>query len=95
MDKRPSQRKKYETFATYTKRAVKPLLIIGVINAEIPYVLSLLGRDPVSELGIAWVTEVVAVILGYMCKAYHEKKQQKKQELEDWKVGKDDTEVLG
>ena len=57
-----SIKKKYETFQTYTKKAVKALLIIGVINAEIPYVLSLLGRDPVTELGIAWVTEVVAVI---------------------------------
>lgn len=90
-----SVRKKYETFQTYTKKAVKALLVIGVINAEIPYILSFFGRDPVSELGIAWVTEVVAVILGYMCKAYHEKKQQKKQELEDWKAGKDDMEVFG
>jgi len=89
-----SIRKRYETFKTYTKRAVKALLIVGVINAEIPYILALLGKEPCTELGIAWITEIVAVILGYMCKAYFEKKQQKKQELEDFKEGKYGLEEL-
>lgn len=82
-----SIKKKYETFPTYTKKAVKALLVIGVINAEVPYILSLLGKDPVPELGIAWITEIVAVILGYMCKAYFESKQQKKQKLADYEAG--------
>lgn len=89
-----SIKKKYETFPTYTKKAVKALLVVGVINAEIPYVLSLFGKEPVAELGIAWITEIVAVILGYMCKAYFEKKQQKKQELDDYKAGKFEVEDL-
>ena len=89
-----SIKKKYETFKTYTKKAVKALLIVGVINAEIPYILSLLGKEPCTELGIAWITEVIAVILGYMCKAYFEKKQQKKQELDDFKAGKYEVEDL-
>jgi hypothetical protein len=82
-----SIKKKYETFPTYTKKAVKALLVIGVINAEVPYILAAFGRDPVTELGIAWITEIVAVILGYMCKAYFEKKQQKKQKLADYEAG--------
>lgn len=89
-----SIKKRYETFKTYTKKAVKALLIVGVINAEIPYILALLGKEPCTELGIAWITEIVAVILGYMCKAYFEKKQQKKQELEDFKEGKYGLEEL-
>ena len=89
-----SIKKKYETFKTYTKKAVKALLIVGVVNAEIPYILSLLGKEPCTELGIAWITEVIAVILGYMCKAYFEKKQQKKQELDDFKAGKYEVEDL-
>lgn len=89
-----SIKKRYETFKTYTKKAVKALLIVGVINAEIPYILALLGKEPCTELGIAWITEIVAVILGYMCKAYFEKKQQKKQELEDFKEGKCGLEEL-
>jgi hypothetical protein len=34
-------------------------------------------------MGIAWVTEIVAVILGYLCKSYFETKAQRKQDLED------------
>ena len=72
---------------TYTKKAVKWLLVLGCINGTLPFVLSAFGRDPVSDMGIAWVTEVVAVILGYLCKAYFETKQQRKQDLEDYKEG--------
>ena len=82
------RRRKQKT--TYTKKAVKALLIIGVINGTMPYVLSLLGKEPVPEIGIAWVTEIVAVILGYLCKAYFETKQQKKQELLDFLNGKEE-----
>lgn len=82
-------RKKLRSFfneKTYTKRAVKALLVIGVINAEIPYVLAAFGKNPVETLGVAWITEIVAVISGYMCKAYFETKQQRKQDLEDFKA---------
>lgn len=68
---------------TYTKRAVKVLLVIGVVNGSLPYVLSFFGKEPVQEMGIAWVTEIVAVILGYLCKSYFETKAQRKQDLED------------
>lgn len=56
----------------------------------VPYLLALMDKEPVSELGVAWVTEIVAVILGYLCKAYFETKQQKKQELADFNAGKDE-----
>lgn len=82
-------RKKLRSFfseKTYTKRVVKVLLVIGVISAEIPFVLATFGKDTVEALGVAWITEIVAVILGYMCKAYFETKQQRKQDLEDFKA---------
>lgn len=82
-------RKKLRSFfneKTYTKRTVKVLLVVGVINAEIPFVLAAFGKDTVEALGVAWITEIVAVILGYMCKAYFETKQQRKQDLEDFKA---------
>lgn len=79
-------RRHRENRRTYTKRAVKALLIIGVISAEVPFVLSFLGKEPTAELGIAWITEIVAVILGYMAKAYFETKQERKQNLEDYKA---------
>jgi len=74
-----------ENRRTYTKRAVKALLIVGVINGSVPYILSAFGREPVSDLGIAWVTGVVAVMVGYMGKAYFETKQERKQDFEELK----------
>ena len=74
---------------TFTKKAVKALLIIGVINGMLPFVLSFFDKEPVYEMGVAWVTEIVAVILGYLCKSYFETKQQRKQDLEDFKADKE------
>ena len=78
-------RRHRENRRTYTKRAVKALLIVGVINGSVPYILSAFGREPVSDLGIAWVTGVVAVMVGYMGKAYFERKQERKQDFEELK----------
>ena len=72
---------------TFTKVAVKALLIVGVINAMVPYVLAAFEKEPVTELGIAWITDIVAVILGYMCKAYKETKQEAIQAHEDYLAG--------
>lgn len=77
---------------TYTKKAVKALLILGAINGTLPYLLSLLGKEPVAEMGIAWITEIVAVILGYLCKSYFETKAERKQNLEDFKAEKEQEE---
>lgn len=72
---------------TFTKRAVKWLLIIGVINGTVPFILAALGRDPVAELGIAWITEIVAVIIGYLIKSFKENKQIAIQRHEDLVAG--------
>ena len=72
---------------TFTKVAVKALLIVGVIDANIPFVLAFLEKDPCREIGLAFITEIVAVILGYMCKSYFETKQEKRQELAEYTAG--------
>ena len=87
-------RRKRDERRTYTKKAVKALLIVGVLNAEIPYLLAYLGREPCAELAIAWITEIVAVILGYLCKAYFETKEQEKNKLRE-KQPEKEQEVAG
>ena len=79
-------KRKRDERRTYTKKAVKSLLIVGVLNAEIPYLLAYLGREPCAELAIAWITESVAVILGYLCKAYFETKQAEQVRLQEKKM---------
>lgn len=86
-------RRHRENRRTYTKRAVKALLIIGVVNGTMPFILSFFGKEPTAELGIAWITEIVAVILGYMAKAYFETKQERKQDLEDYKTKEIDNDT--
>lgn len=71
---------------TFTKCKVNFLLFVGVIGASMPYVLSIFGKDPVEDLGKFWITEIVAVILGYMLKAYNGKKQEEKQKLDNYKA---------
>lgn len=75
---------------TFTKRAVKWMLIVGAINGMLPFVLSAFGKDPVAELGIAWITEIVAVIIGYLVKSFKENKQQAIQRHEDIVAGIND-----
>ena len=80
-------KKKGKDMKTYTKKAVKWLLVLGVLNGMAPFMLSALGRDPVAELGIAWITEIVAVIVGYLMKSYLENKQKAKQFHDDYVAG--------
>ena len=69
---------------TFTKRAVKALFIIGVINSEIPYILAAFGKETGEAIALAWITEIVGVMGAYMCKSYFETKQERKQDLEDY-----------
>ena len=71
---------------TYTKIVVKWMLIIGVINSEIPYILSALGKDPCISLGISWITEIIAVILGYLIKSFLGKKEEENLKFERDKI---------
>lgn len=61
---------------TYTKWGVFILLVIGIVNAEIPYVLSAFGKDPVSPLAELWILNIIVVFFGYMVKSYFGKKNE-------------------
>ena len=56
--------------------------------------LSFLDKDTAEAIAIAWITEIVAVILGYMCKSYFETKQERKQDLEDYLAEKENEDEL-
>ena len=50
------------------------MLIIGVIGGLLPYVLSLMDKQPVETIGVAWITEIVAVALGYFVRGFKDTK---------------------
>ena len=77
---------------TFTKQKVDFLLFAGVIGAFTPYILSAFGKEPVEAIGLAWITEIVAVILGYYIKSYNETKQEQRQKLAEFKAGMEDEE---
>ena len=86
---------------TMTKALVPALLMIGIVGGYMPYILAWYGRDVPESMGIAWVTEIVATILGYLCKAYFESKQEgiqastdKSLEIEEEKVKRDYSSTL-
>ena len=74
---------------TYTKKMVKIILPVACVGGMMPFILSMFGRDPVSEIGVAWIGSVAVTIIGYLMKSYLETKAEKKQELDNFLAGMD------
>lgn len=60
---------------TYTKKLTRNVLFIGVINGTMPYILSMMDKDPCVELGQVWVMGIVAVCLGYFVRGFKDTKE--------------------
>ncbi len=80
---------------TWTKNITRILLIIGVIGGMAPFILSLLDKDPCSEMGIAWVTEIVAVALGYFVRGFKDTKEQEKVRLLENGISYEENDTKG
>lgn len=58
---------------TFTKRAVKAILVISLIDLQLPYVLAFLGKEQIAEsLSINITNTIIGVMLGYFLKALFE-----------------------
>lgn len=75
-NKKKRKTSRAERERTYSKTMVTIVLTIAIIDSQLPYILSAFGRDPVSDLGIVFVTEIIAVCLGYFLKSYFGKKNE-------------------
>lgn len=72
-------RKKKKTFS---KLAVKWILIVALFDLQLSYLLAFLGRDQIAEtLSITVVTEIIAVMLGYFLKSFKETKEEEQVRL--------------
>lgn len=71
---------------SFTKRLILIITITALIDVQFSYILALLGKDPVMTLSERIVEVLLGVILGYLAKAYFETKQEKKQELDEYKA---------
>jgi len=81
---------------TFTKKWVKIILIVSLIDMQIPFILAMMGREQIAEtLAITIVTEIIGVMSGYFLKSYFETKQEKLMDLEEIKLEEECEESDG
>lgn len=80
---------------TWTKQITRWLLIIGVLCAIAPYVLSIFDKQPCETMGVAWVTEIVAVCLGYFVRGFKDSQAEAKQNLDEMKFNAEKEDAQG
>ena len=79
-----------QKFRTFTKRAVKAILFIDLLDLQLSYLLAFLGREQIAENLSSDITKVIiGTILGYLAKAFFETKEAEKVRLheEEWRNG--------
>lgn len=61
---------------TYTKKIMTLIVIISLIDLQLPFVLAFLGREQIAEtLGGIIVTEIIGVFLVYCAKSFFETRE--------------------
>lgn len=64
---------------TFTKKWVSRLLWLGCLWITLSYVLAFLGKDQIAEsLSQTVATVIIATILGYLCKAFFETREEER-----------------
>lgn len=72
---------------TFTKKWVSRLLWFGCVCISLSYALAFLGKEQIAEsLSQTIATVVIATILGYLCKAFFETREEERMKLEKNKL---------
>lgn len=75
---------------TFSKWIVMIILIISLIDMQIPFILAFMGKEQIADtLAITIVTEVVAVFAVYSVKAFFETKEQEKNRIKERELDSD------
>lgn len=78
------EKRKKKRFRTFTKRAVKAILFIALLDLQLSYLLAFLGREQIAENLSSDITKVViGTILGYLAKSFFETREEEKVRLEE------------
>lgn len=80
-------RKKRMSKKTFTKVAVKWILIFAIIDLQLSYILAFLGRVEIAEeLSSTVATAIIGVMLGYFMKSFFETREEEKNKLtQEWR----------
>ena len=80
--------KRSENKRTFSKRMVKSIMYVALIDLQLTYILAFLGKEQIAEsLSSDICTVIVGVGLGYFMKAYLGTKQEEKMKREDMNGG--------
>lgn len=64
---------------TYTKKLVKWILVISMIDLQLSYLLAFLGRTEIAEnLSMTVVTTIIGTVITYCVKSFKETKEAEK-----------------
>ena len=64
---------------TYTKKLVKWILAISMIDLQLSYLLAFLGRTEIAEnLSMTVVTAIIGTVITYCIKSFKETKEEEK-----------------
>lgn len=64
---------------TYTKKLVKWILAISMIDLQLSYLLAFLGRTEIAEnLSMTVVTAIIGTVITYCIKSFKETKEKEK-----------------
>ena len=68
---------------TFTKRAVKAILFIALMDLQLSYALAFLGREQIAENLSSDITKVIiGTILGYLAKSFFETREEERVKLQ-------------
>lgn len=80
---------------TFSKRAVKWILIISLFDLQLSYFLAFLGKEQIAEtLSVTVVTGIIGVMLGYFMKSFKETREEEKVRLFEQKQEKEDKQTF-
>lgn len=73
------KRKKVVKKIQYTKKAMTGILVVALIDMQLPFLLAFLGREQIAEeLGKVIALEIVGCFLVYCLKSFFETKEENK-----------------
>ena len=68
---------------TFSKKWTNILLIVGLIDLQLSYILAFLGLNIAENLSIAIVTYIIGVFVVYSTKAFFGKKEEEKTRIQE------------
>lgn len=67
---------------TFTKITIKWILVVALIDIQLPFILAFLGKEQIAEdLGKLIVTEIIGVFFTYCLKSFFETREEKRNEM--------------